>query len=262
MTRAQPDDGACLMASLAGPALVLALVLAACGGSPPRPSASPSPSPTVSKKPKPKPKPSTTPPTPTATTPPPPSGEPMTTAGAFLALEPPSEPVRVANTADCGTVFPDLAGARCGVVPMEAGSLLWGWGTTEGHNALRLLTQDGSGGYVRRYAAAEGRTRWTGVQVFAAPVIGAGPDGVGVVIPLVGGAATYDVLTWVKGGPLVLRAHRGAVPEGRLAPVEGGLAEYLRQPDGVWVKRRVAWDGTRFLLSEGVRVPERAVPAR
>jgi len=184
----------------------------------------------------------------------------MTAAGAFLALVPDAQPVRVSNASNCGAIFPDLAGARCATVAMDAGSLLWGSGTREGRKVVRLLTQDASGGYVPRYEGAEGRTRWGDVRVVTAPVIGAKPDGVGVVVPLAGGAATYDVLTWVKGGPLVLRAHRGALPDGRLGPVEGGLAEYLHQADGAWIMRRVAWDGRQFLLSAGSRVPESAVP--
>lgn len=247
-------------------AAVALATLAACGGSPPRPAASPTASPSATKKPKPKPKPSATATptlTPTVTTPPPPSGDPMTAAGAFLTFVQPGEPRRVAEPLNCAAVFPDLGSPRCGIVKMDAGNLLWGSGTAGDRKAVRLLTQDASGGYVLRYEGVQGGgPAWGDPAVVVAPVIGKAPDGVGVLVPLAGGAGTYDVLTWVKGGPLVLRAHRSALPEGRLGPVDGAFAEYLRQADGAWVMRRVAWDGTRFLLSSGVRVPERSVPPR
>jgi hypothetical protein len=232
------------------------------GGSPSSPSSSPTPSASTTK-PKPKPKPTASvSPTPTVTTPPPPSGQPMTSAGAFLAFVPPGEPKRVGNAADCAAIFPDLAGPACGSVPMDAGSLLWGSGRVAGRLTVRLLTQDASGGYVVRYEGAEGGTKWASVKVVTAAVVGKAPDGVGVVVALASGAATYDLLTWVKGGPLVLRAHRSPLPDGRLGPLDAAFGEYLLQPDGIWVRRRVAWDGTRFLLSAGARVPASAVPPR
>lgn len=200
-------------------------------------------------------------PSPTPTTPPPPAGGVLGTEGAFLALTQPDAPRAVTGGADCQSVFPEVSGARCGALDLDAGSALWVSGTVEGTPVVRVLTQE-KGGYVTRYAGKQGVAAWASVSAFAAPLSGHGKDGLVVVVRLADGAATYDVLTWVKGGPLVLRAHRGRLTDGRLAARGGALHEYALVPDGRYAHRTLAWDGRYFRLSPADGVAASKVPPR
>jgi hypothetical protein len=234
-------------------AAVAAVVLAGCGGSSPSPAASSSETPTPSattKKPRPKPKPTRTPsPTPTATTPPPVTGDPVTTAEALVALAEPGEP---RGGTECRALVPDMATPVCLAVRTDAGQLISATGRIDGRKAIRLLVPTDKG-YVARYEGRDDGRSWAQLKVYATPLTGQGLDGVVFSVRLTDGALTYDVLTWVKGGPLVLRAHRGPLADGRLAPRGDGLDEYAKAVDGSYVLRRLAWDGRRFLVTKGVR---------
>lgn len=239
------------------------LLATACGGSG-TPSADPTTPPptTVSAKPKPKPTPSKTPiptvtpsPTPTAVT-----GVVLGRSGALLALAPPSTGRRVQGTADCAKAFPDVEAPRCGGLELAGGSLLWGTGTVEGSTVVQLLVRDASGAYVPRYEGRDDTGAWTAVRVSGAPLTGQGQDSVVVDVRLVSGALTYDVLTWVRGGPLVLRAHRSPLADGRLAVRGTELAEFGHGGAGGWISRAVRWDGRYFRLGSGVAAKPSEVP--
>jgi hypothetical protein len=245
-------------------ALPALLLLAGCSSGSPAAKPSPAPSATTAKpRPKPKPKPKVTPssPAPTSvvpTTPPPATGDPIGTAGALLTLVADPGPARtVSATADCAKVFPEVTRPTCGATTMAGGGLLWVKGRVDGAGYVRLLVQQPGGGYVARYEGRDDGRSWRSVATTTAPLAGQGTDGVVVTARLVDGAATYDLLTWVAGGPLVLRAHRAPLADGRLAARAGGLDEYARAGDGTYVRRRVAWDGRRFLVS----APSRATGA-
>ncbi len=245
----------------------LLAALCACGGpstpkaapttpTPSRTTAKPSPKPTT----KPTPKPTT--PSPTVTTPPPVTGSVVTIANASLrpVTDGPA-PVHVAAGADCATIFPDLADASCGAVKLAGGDVLWGFGLADDVGTVRVLTLDTAAkGYVLRYEGHEGGTAWSGVKAFGAALTGQGTDGLVVVVRLASGAASYDVLTWVPGGPLVLRAHRGPLSDGRLAPDKGVLLEYALVPDGRYARRTLAWDGRYFRISAPTGVPASKAP--
>lgn len=239
---------------LATAGLALALLTACGGGGTPDPLASPSSEvPTASpttKKPRPKPTKTATPkPSPTPTTPPPVTGDPVGTDEALLRLSSSAE--KVSGT-DCAKLAPGMNDVSCAAVKTDAGSLVAVTGRIASRKALRLLMPV-EGGYVIRYEGVDPSRSWRNTKVFAAPLTGSGVDGVVFFVGLTDGAATYDVLTWVRGGPLVLRGHRGPLADGRLAAAGGVLEEYERAVDGSFVKRRVAWDGRRFRASAGVR---------
>jgi hypothetical protein len=237
----------------------LALVLVAACGSNGTPAAAPTttrPPTTAPAKPRPRP---TSKPTPTPTTPPPVTGDVVGTAGALLAYAP-GGPARTVTGGDCAAVFPDLAGVRCAALKLDGGSLLWATGFAEGDPVARLLVLDpAAGGYVPCYEARDDAHRWTGVKVLPAPVTGHGTDGV-VVVVRHGGQASYDVLTWVRGGPLVLRAARSALADGRVAVRAGALDEYAARGDGTYARRRLAWDGRSFRLAPVVVTPGAQAP--
>jgi hypothetical protein len=244
------------MARRLAAAAALAVLAAGCGGGG-TPAASPSApetqAPTASptkKKPKPKPSKTATPsPTPSATTPPPPTGEPVGTAEALVSLVQPGEPVRGDQ---CGQLAPDVATPTCTALKVSGGTLVAVTGRLEGRKAVRLLVQTPEG-YVARYEGGDDGRSWGRVRVFATPLTGQGVDGIVVAARLTDGALTYDVITWVPGGPPVLRAHRPPLADGRLAPRDNVLEEYEQARDRSYVKRRLAWDGRRFLISAGVR---------
>lgn len=248
-------------------ALACLLLAAGCGGSG-KPAAAPTTKPPTTRAPKPSPTrrptpPPTPTPTPTATpspTPAPVTGVVLSRSGAFLALAPASTGRRIPGTADCAKAFPDVEAARCGGFDLAGGSLLWGTGTVEGSTVVQLLVRDATGAYVPRYEGRDDTGAWTAVRVSAAPLTGQGTDGVVVDVRQVSGALTYDVLTWVRGGPLVLRAHRSPVPDGRLAVRGDGLAEYGHGGDGNWVSRAVRWDGRYFRLGSGAAARPAEVP--
>jgi hypothetical protein len=255
------------------PLLPLApLLLGACGGGAPvaAPTTAPT-SPAASRPATPRPTPTkaratATPSRPASkapTTPPPPTGDPIGTQGAFLALVPPDRPRVVNGAADCATVFPEVAGARCGALDLAGGSALWVTGTVDGVPMVRVLTQEDAG-YVTRYAGRQDpaavTSAWRSVTALAAPLTGQGTDGLVLLVRLGDGAATYDVLTWVKGGPLVLRAHRGPLADGRLAARNGRLEDYALLPDGRYAHRTVAWDGRWFRLGPADGVAATQVP--
>lgn len=242
--------------------------LCACGG-PSAPKAAPTtPAPSRSTvkptaKPSAKPTPTkTASPTPTVTTPPPVTGSVVTIANA--SLHPVSDgpaPVHVAAGSDCGAIFPDLADATCGAVKLAGGDALWGYGLADDVGTVRVLTLDPAAkGYVLRYEGHEGGTAWSGVKAFGAALTGQGTDALVVLVRLASGAASYDVLTWVPGGPLVLRAHRGPLSDGRLAPSQGTLLEYALVPDGRYARRTLAWDGRYFRISAPTGVPASKAP--
>jgi hypothetical protein len=198
-------------------------------------------------------------PTPTPTTPPPVTGDVVGTSGALLAYAPGGPARKVTGTPDCAAVFPDLAGPRCGSLALDGGSLLWATGTVAGVPVARLLTLDAAaGGYVLRYEGRDDAHRWVGVRVAAATLTGHGTDAVVVLVRHQGGVAgqsSYDVLTWVKGGPLVLRATRSALADGRVAVRANALEEYAARGNGTWARRRLAWDGRYFRLAPMVVAP-------
>ena len=238
-------------------AALAAVALTACGGGDPStvatspPASTPSAT-TAKPKPKPKPKPTKTPsPTPSPTRPPV-TGAEVGTAEALVARVEPGEPRRVEQGTDCGTVFPDVDRPKCAALKLDGGNLLWVTGRAGGAGIVRLMVQTQEG-YVARYEGRDDGRSWRSVTVFSTPLTGHGMDGLVVKVRLTDGALAYDVLTWVSGGPLVLRAHRGAIADGRIAPTEEALAEYELAVDGSFVRRRLAWDGRRFRLSAGTR---------
>ena len=257
----------------AGYAALAALALAACssGGSP---HAAPTTPPRTSTTAKPKPKPSgsasATPKTSgspslsASPTPAPVTGAVLGTSGALVRLAPSGQaPRKVAATADCATAFPDMQSPVCGAVKLDGGSLLWGSGQAEGATIVQLLTFDeAAGGYLPRYEGRDDRGAWDSAKVAAYALAGHGTDAAVVTVRRVDGTLAYDVLTWFAGGPLVLRAHRTPLPDGRVGPAKDALAEYVHQrSDGAWVRRVVAWDGRHFRLAPtAARVPESAVP--
>jgi len=247
-------------------ALVL-LAGVACGGNDPGPSGpialdptTVAPKPTVRRTATPKPT-ATLKPTPTPTTPPPPTGTIVTAGGAFLAIAPSEPPRQVSGSADCGTIFPEISAPRCNAIALHGGNLLWVTGRVDGSPVVRLLTQE-QGGYVTRYAGRDDAGTWGPVSVFGAPLTGRGTDGLVVAVRLHDRSLTYDVLTWFKGGPLVLRAHRGPLADGRLAARDGHLEDYALVPDGRYAQRILAWDGRYFRASAPHGFTEAEVPPR
>jgi hypothetical protein len=250
-------------------ALAAALALAACGGGTPRAEPTPLEPTTATPKPTPKPRPTptrTATPTPTPSpTPvvPSPAGDVATTAGATLALAAdPGQPRKVAGGADCASVFTDLARVRCAAVRLDGGDLLWAVGAEPGNTIATRLYVLGRDGYLLRYEARDTERRWTNVFVRPGTLTGHGTDGVAVVFRLTGtpGETAYDVLTWVKGGPLVLRAHRPALADGRVAVRPGWIDDYAIRGNGTYARRRVVWDGRHFRVSPEVLVPSSKVP--
>lgn len=237
-------------------AAALLLLLAACGGSgsagpSPSPSASPaSPSPTASAS-------RTATPTPTRTTASPTAspafkGSPMTTTGAYLRLA--RDDQAVANVAACEEAYPDLLDVSCDDVAMDGGSALWVAGTAEDGTGGRRWTLrlhafvPAEGGYVLRYQADDPTGEWGGFRIGPARLTGYGVDALVVQVTYQGTQARrgYDILTWRKGGPLVLRAHRPPAPQLRVVARESRLDDYEAQGER-FVYRQVRWDGTRFL---------------
>jgi hypothetical protein len=202
--------------------------------------------------------------TPTPTSPPPVTGDVVGTNGALLALAPAGPARKVTGTPDCAAVFPDLATVRCGSLTLDGGSLLWATGDAAGVPVVRLLVLDtAAGGYVPRYEGRDEARRWVGVRVDRAALTGRGDDAVVVVARHQGGVAgqaSYDVLTWVKGGPLVLRATRSALADGRVAIRAAWLDEYAARGNGTFARRRMAWDGRYFRLAPTVVAPGAEAP--
>lgn len=145
-----------------------------------------------------------------------------------------------------------MASPSCAAVKTAGGTLIAATGRIRGEQAIRLLVPAGQG-YVPRYEGRDDTASWAATRIYAAPLTGRGDDGVVVFARLADGAGTYDILTWIQGGPLVLRAHRKPITDGRLAPRDGALEEYELAKDGSFVRRRVAWDGRRFLVAPGTR---------
>lgn len=238
--------------------------LTACGSSDPRPAADPTPSatPAATKKPKPKPKPTATKkpsakPTPKAspTAPPPATGDDVGFGAAMLRVLDSTD--RYVGD-DCARTAPDMPKPSCTTVQTAGGTLIAVTGRLEGKKAVRLLVPTPDG-YVPRYEGRDDGRIWGMLRVYAAPLTGKGTDGVVFAVRLTDGSLSYDVLTWVAGGPLVLRAHRGPLADGRLQPKDVALDEYELATDGSYVKRRLAWDGRRFRISAGQRA---AAPPR
>lgn len=243
-------------------ALAALLLVAGCSSGTPAarqttpPPSSPAPSRTPAKPSAPSRTPSRTPSRPPSAspTPPPVTGTPLGIADALVARTGPGTPVTVGQNADCATVAPDLTMPQCAAVRMNGGSLLWVTGHGgDGAALVRLLVAE-HGAYVVRYEGYDDAAQWQRTTVYATPLTGHGTDGLVVFVRLLDGSATYDLLTWISGGPLVLRGHRPPYVDGRLAPRSGGLDDYELATDGSYVKRRVAWDGRHFLLSAGTRV--------
>jgi hypothetical protein len=246
----------------------VAVALAGCSHHGSGASADPTTPPPTTAKPKPKPKPtasatSTPTPTPTLTTPPPVTGLVMGTSGALLHLADPGPARKLGGTPDCAVAFPDIEEARCGGLDLDGGGLVWGSGTVEGAGAVRLLVQDkAAGGWVVRYEGRDGSGAWDGpAAVTAVALAGHGTDSVVVRVRTSSGGLSYDLLTWVAGGPLVLRGHRGPLADGRLGQRSGALDEYTANGDGTYVRRPVAWDGRHFRIGAGTKVPGTKVPA-
>jgi hypothetical protein len=199
---------------------------------------------------------------PTPTTPPPVTGDVVGTDGALLAFAPGGPARKVAGTPDCAAVFPDLAGPRCGSLKLAGGSLLWATGDAAGVPVVRLLVLEAAG-YVPRYEGRDEAHRWVGVSVVPAALTGPGNDAAVVAVRHQGGVAgqaSYAVLTWVKGGPLVLRAARSALADGRVAVRAAWLDEYAARGNGTYARRRLAWDGRYFRLAPMVVVPGAEAP--
>lgn len=252
-------------------AVLSLLALTACGGSgsPSAAPTTPAPSrttarPVATATRKPTPKPTTASPTPRVTTPPPVTGTVVGISGAVLSpVTDGPPPVAVRPDADCASIFPDLTEARCGAVKLAGGDALWGYGFDGDAATVRVLTLDPAAkGYVLRYEGRDNGTAWAGATAFAAPLTGRGTDGLVVVVRLATGAATYDVLTWFAGGPLVLRAHRGPLTDGRVVAAKGTVQEYALVPDGRYAKRTLAWDGRYFEISAPTGVTAAQAPPR
>jgi hypothetical protein len=246
-------------------ALVAVTLLAGCSHHGTGASADPTTPPPSSTTPKPKPKPAASvpaTPTPTVTTPPPVTGVVMGTSNALLALADPGPVRRLGGTPDCSVAFPDVEEVRCGGLNLDGGGLVWGTGTVEGAGVVRLLVQDkAAGGWVSRYEGRDGSGTWAGAAaVTAVALAGHGTDSVVVRVRTSSGGLSYDLLTWVAGGPLVLRGHRGPLADGRLGQRTGALDEYVANGDGTYVRRPVAWDGRHFRIGAGTKVPGTKVP--
>lgn len=236
------------------PAALLVLA-AACGGSD---APAPSPSPTTA---------SATPtrsatPTPTRTATPSPSasptGVPLGTAGSYLRLT--SGDQTIANVASCEEAYPELLDVSCDAITMDGGSMLWVAGTRDGRWVLRLHTFVG-GSYVLRYEAADPAGTWGGFRVGAARLTGYGVDGLVAQVVHQGPERRrgYDILTWRKGGPLVLRAHRPDAPELRVVARENRLDDY-EAAGSRFDYRQVRWDGSRFVVVAIGKVAASQVP--
>ena len=229
--------------------LALVALLAACGGDSPPPAPTPSPSvtsaaptatatPTASRTASPKPSPT-------------PSGTPMTTTGAYLRLARDPEPVP--HVTLCEESYPELLDVSCGTVTLDGGVVLWVAGTRDGGDggrrwALRLHTfEEAAGGFVLRYAADDPAGGWGGFRVGAARLTGYGVDGLIAQVTYEGTARRrgYDILTWRKGGPLVLRAHRADADQLRVVARENRLDDYEAAGDR-FTYRQVYWNGTAF----------------
>lgn len=258
----------------AAAALGLVLLLGACGGDAPdrkvplpsesldlgSPSASPSPKPTVS------PTASASPSaSPSPTGPPPVTGEPLVATGAYLRLASGQQTV---NPAACEEAYPDLLDVSCDDFALDPGGVLWVAGTKDAGGGerqwvLRLHTfVPSSGGYALRYEAVDPEGTWRGFRVLPAKLMGFGVDSVVVQVLLDGSDARrgYDILTWRKGGPLALRAHRAPAAQLRLVPKDLVLEEYAANAAGAYAYRKVRWDGARFRLQTVGPIAANKVP--
>jgi hypothetical protein len=262
---------------LALAALALSSLLVSCGGDAPdrkdplpsesvdlgSPTAKPTPKPTVSASVSKSPSAS-----PTPTGPPPVTGDPMAATGAYLRLRNSDDAV---NPAACEEAYPELLDVSCDDFRLDAGGVLWVAGTQDAGGGerqwvLKLHTFVPSvGGYVLRYEAVDPEGTWRGFRLLPARLTGFGVDAVVVQVLFDSSNSHrgYDVLTWRKGGPLALRAHRAELPGMRVVVKDLVLEEYSATAgNGNYAHRRVRWDGTRFRIQTiGPVAPANVPPA-
>lgn len=245
--------------------LVVAVLLAGCGGdAPDRKNPLPSesvetPTPSVKRSPSPS-------PTPRPTGPPPITGDPLSASGAYLRL---ATSDTVVNPASCEEAYPELLDVSCDDFRLAAGGVLWVAGTQDAGGGerqwvLRLHTfVPSSGGYVMRYQAVDPEGTWRGFRLLPAKLTGFGVDSIVVQVLIEGAEARrgYDILTWRSGGPLVLRAHRPEGPRMRLVVKDLMIEEYSSaNAGGPYAHRRIRWDGVRFRSAGIALVPQSQVP--
>lgn len=194
---------------------------------------------------------------PTATPSPPPKPVPMTVTGAFLsAAAAAGDPVAADPETGCFDVYPGLLDVSCDTLQLDGGTLLWLAGTEDvgggqRRRVLRLLTFDSaSGGYRLRFVSRDPAGGWIGFQIGPARLTGNGVDGLVVRTRLAGNGASYDVLTWRAGGPLVLRAHRTPARDLRVVARENRLDDYQVSADPrFYIYRRIVWDGAQLTIA-------------
>jgi hypothetical protein len=249
-----------------GSVLLAAAVLAACSGDG-YPAGAPSPTSDLGT-PTPTAAATTAAPRPTATPTKTPSaspsftGAPLRNAGAFLRLVSGEEPVNDPCEANAGLT--DLA---CDDVALAGGGLVWVTGTQDAGGGepqwvVRIYTFD-RGQWVARYSGVDPEGTWRGFRVVPAKLTGFGTDAlvVQLAIDSADERRSYDVLTWRKGGPLVLRGHRPDAPRLRVVVRDGYLDEY-EQPTagGRFTQRQLRWNGSALLLGVVGSVPPNRVP--
>ncbi|HVE98744.1 MAG TPA: hypothetical protein VNA12_06160 [Mycobacteriales bacterium] len=204
---------------------------------------------------------------PTRTPSAPPRPTPMSVAGAFLRATSADAPVMVEPEYGCFDAYPGMLDVSCDSVRLAGGSVLWIAGTEDQgdgqrRRVIRLHTFESStGGYQLRFVARDPAGGWTGFKVGAAPLTGHGVDAMVVQTNLAGDGASYDVLTWREGGPLVLRAHRAPARQLRVVAREQRLDDYqVSDNPRFFVYRRLTWDGARIMIADYGRVPASKVP--
>ncbi len=210
----------------------------------------------------------------TASTPGKAVGTPITAQGSSFQRTTSGGAITISSGSSCEELYPELLDVSCDEVRLHGGSVLWVAGTeaagTGRQWVLRLHTFDeAAGGYHLAYTAQQA-DGGLGFTVRGAKLIGFGVDSLVAITRLQGNPEyrAYDVFTWRKGGPLVLRAHRGALRLGRIALPGGTIEEYAaavrpgEQPccPSRFVHNRLQWDGRQFLGASLGDVPAKDAP--
>ena len=198
---------------------------------------------------------------------PPPKPVPMGVDGAFLKAVRGGGVVTADPQNGCFDAYPALLDVSCDDIPLDGGTVLWVAGTEDAgdgrrRRVLRLHTFDrDSGGYVLRFEARDPAGGWTGFKLGPARLTGHGVDALVVQTTLAGNGATYDILTWRAGGPLVLRGHRAPARDLRVAARDERLDDYqVSDNPRFYIHRRITWDGAKLVVATYGRVRAADVP--
>lgn len=191
----------------------------------------------------------------------------MSAEGAFLKATSGDQPVNADPESGCFDVYPGLLDVSCATVDLDGGTVLWIAGSEDAGDGQRrkvilVHTFDkASGGYLLRFLARDPSGGWTGFRLGPARLTGNGVDALIVQTTLAGDGASYDILTWRSGGPLVLRAHRAPARQLRVVAREGRLDDYqIAENPRFFVYRRLTWDGARIVIANFGPVPAKDVP--